>query len=279
MNFLHEPPALLISGIFLIQVFSISFYISRVWLQSRERLLHNYPDTTFPNLYPQTRSTELTRLTVRRWLDSTAGAVGSVLLVFLHINQATPDVIGQWMICMALIQLQPMLLSAYWCNQNAQRQSRRFPDKIRAARLSRNRLTEHVSFSKIIISVILFVGALTFGFYQHASATENSSKFMALMSLSVAVALYVGFRLCVLLYGKKTDNFISSEEREIKLANKLNRMILWWGVYNGFLVIIQGVNYYSLSEQYVVILASLLAQVIAYTTRNQYYPINPAVYK
>lgn len=279
MNTLSDPSNLLISFFFLAQLFTISFYISSTWRKSRKVLLEKYPFDTFPNLYAQSQASELTRLSIRKWLDYAILGAGLILVATLQLIDSKQNTLAYAMILLALLQLGPMLLSAYWCQKNSQIMANRFPTKSRLSRIKSNKLRDYVSARTLLISVVLQTSAIILLSYNYLANAIALSKFQSLFALSLFVTLYIGVLMIKLFYGKKTDNFMSSEDQETKKVSKLNKLFIALGAYNCFLILAQLTALFNFNELYIAITSSVCAQLIAFSTRNQYYPISPKVYK
>lgn len=279
MNLFNEPPVLLISLVFLFQLFFISIFISRTWRKRRQVLLTKYPQTVFTNLYAQDEQTEHQRLTVRKWLDYLAFAIGLTTFIVLHLAGKPQNVIADWMLMIALIQLAPLLISAYWCNQNGQILSTRYPKQVRFAQLKGNQLTDYISIHRVVVSIVMYAFSVAFAAYSYFVAMQGERKALYLIVLSTAVVLYISGLIWKLVYGQKKDHFIDQQERALKISDKLKYLMSSLTAYSGFVVIVLLFDMFQLNKSYINLIACVVAQAIVFKTRNQYYPINPSVYK
>lgn len=279
MNLVNEPPLLLISFVFLFQLFFISVFISRTWRKGRQVLLSKYPQTVFTNLYAQDEQTEHQRLLVRKWLDYLAFAIGLTTFILLHSTGKPQNLIADWMLMIALIQLAPLFISAYWCSQNRQILSTHYPRKFRTAQLQGNHLTDYISIHRLAVSIVVYAFSVVFTAYSYLVAMQEESKALYLITLSTAVVLYISSIVWKLVYGQKKDHFIEQQERALKISDKLKYLVSSLTAYSGFVVIVLLFDLFKLNESYINLIACLVAQAIVFKTRNQYYPINPSVYK
>ncbi|WP_110430044.1 hypothetical protein [Glaciecola sp. KUL10] len=279
MNFLNAPPLLLINLAFLFQLFFISIFISRAWRKRRKVLLTNYPQAVFTNLYAQDEQTEHQRLIVRKWLDYLAFAIGLTILIVLNFVGKAQEVLADWMLMIGLTQLVPLFISAYWCNQNSQILSTRYPEKVRKAQLHVNRLTDYISIHRVVVGIVMYAVTVTLAAYMHFFAMQGEHKILYLIALSSAVILYISSLIWKLVYGHKKDHFIDQQERALKISDKLQHLISSHTAYSCFVVIVLLVDMFQLNQSYMNLFACLFTQAIVFQTRNQYYPINPSVYK
>ncbi|MDO6445573.1 hypothetical protein Q4493_07275 [Colwellia sp. 1_MG-2023] len=278
MNLFNDPPVLLISLVFLFQLFFISIFISKTWRKRRQVLLTKYPQTVFTNLYAQDEQTERQRLIVRKWLDYLAFTIGLTTFIVLHLEGKTQNVIADWMLMIALIQLAPLFISGYWCKQNSQILSTRYP-KVRTAQLQCNHLTGYISIHRVVVGIVMYAFSVAFATYNYFVAMQAESKVLYLIALSTAVVLYISGMIWKLVYGQKKDHFIEQEERALKLSDKLKYLTSSLTAFSGFVVIVLLFDMFQLNESYINLIACVVAQAIVFKTRNQYYPINPSVYK
>lgn len=279
MNLFTETHAILISFAFLFQLFFISIFMSRAWRKSRQVLLNKYPQKVFANLYAQDEEVEQKRLRVRQLFDYLAFTIGLVTFMAVQFAGTSPNSIADWMLLIALVQLSPMFISAYWCNQNSQILSKRYPKTIRTAQLECNRLSDFISKTKIMASVAAYIVSVGFAAYTFLVLRPYELKAVYLIALSTTVVFYVCFLVWKLVYGQKKDHFIDQQERAIKISETLNYLIISLTAYSGFVTAVLTFNLFHLSDIYIGVLASIFAQAIVFKTRNQYYPINPSVYK
>lgn len=279
MNLFTEPHAILVNLVFLFQLFFISIFMSRAWRKSRQILLVKYPQKVFANLYAQNEEIEKNRLRRREWFDYIAFVIGLSAFFIAHLIGKESNSIVNLMLVIALIQLAPMFLSAYWCNQNSQILSKHYPKTIRTAQLENNKLSDFISISKVMTSIAMYIISLGSAGYSYVVAKPDDLKAVYLIALSTAVVFFVCFLVWKLVYGQKKDHFIDQQERALKISDTLNYLILSLTAYSGFVTAVLIFNLYQLNDIYISILASLFAQVCVYKTRNQYYPINPSVYK
>ncbi|MFC3095392.1 hypothetical protein DRW07_16150 [Alteromonas sediminis] len=279
MNLFNEPPVILINLAFLFQLFFISIFISRTWRKRRQVLLTKYPQNVFPNLYAQDEHTEQQRLTVRKWLDYSAFAIGLITFIALQVMGKAQHVIADWMLMIALIQLAPLFNSAYWCNQNSQILSKRYPKKIRTAQLQGNQLADYISIRRVMVSIVMYALSVGLAAYLYLVAMPGERKVIYLITLSTVVLICIGGLIRQLVYGQKKDHFIEQQERALKISDKLKYLISSLTAYSVFVIILLLSDMVELNDSYINLFASLFAQAIVFKTRNQYYPINPSVYK
>lgn len=279
MNLFNDPPVLLVNLVFLFQLFFISIFMSRAWRKSRQVLLTKYPQKVFANLYAQDEQTEQKRLTVRKWFDYLAFGIGMLVFVALQFVGTEGNSTVDWMLVIALVQLGPMFISAYWCNQNSRILSKRYPKTIRTAQLESNKLANFVSTNKIVVCVLVYLISLGLAAYVYFEVRAGDLNVVYLITLSSLVIIYICSLIWKLVYGQKKDHFIDQQERAIKITDNINYLVSSLTAYSGFVIVVLLFNMFQLSDDYINIFASVFAQAIVFKTRNQYYPINPSVYK
>ena len=279
MNFINELSETIINFVFLFQLFFISIYVSRAWRESRRVLLTKYPQSVFPNLYARDELTENKRLIVRKWLDYAIFVIGLAVLLYLQTTAKSPNNVADYMLLVALLQLSPMFVSAYWCNQNSRLISNRYPKKRRTAQLTNHTLFDFISLRTLIFTLAVYFISVGLVVYMYFFAKPGELKSVYLIGLSTAVTLYIFCLVCVLTFGKKKDHFIEQQERMLKLSDKISALMASLGTYTCFVVTVLLFDLMNLNQSTVSIVASIFAQAIVFTTRNQYYPINPSVYK
>lgn len=281
MNLVTPPPLLLVSFFFLLQLFFISFYISGTWRKQRSILIKGYPQKTFPNLYAQPEQIELKRLDIRRLFDLVILTIGLVAMICIWLLNADPYTTSRIMIGLAALQLLPMFLSGYWCQQNSNILSKKHPKKIRSTQLIPHKLSDYISINKAIISAIIYACSVMMGVYLYIIGADNGNTYkpLLLVLLSTVAILFVGYILVKITIGDKKDHFIENEERSEKAIEQANFLILIIGVYSAFILILQLFSLFEIHNTYINIITSLFVQGFVFRSRNQYYPVNPSVYK
>jgi hypothetical protein len=276
-----ETPFLLVSAAFLWQLFFVSFYLSSKWRKSRFALLNVYPQETFPNLYVQSHEVEVRRLTIRRYLDHAILCIGLCVFAGLFVLGKSTSDMANWMIYVAGVQILPTFVSGYWCDQNAKLMSVRYPSKVRSARLVVNKASDFVSTYKLLAAGILYSLSLLMSLYIYFGKllTGDSHKVIYLMLLSTSIVCFIFYTLRRLIFGKRADNFAEPEERTEKLSQTVPYLVSLVSFYSLFVMFIEFIYLNNLSSIYISVLSSLFFQLIIFSTREQYYPLNPSVYK
>lgn len=276
IDYLHIAVVVL----FFIQLFSISIYVSLQWRANRTQLFANYPQSHFPNLYVRPESEELKRLSHRKRLDYFAAFIGLIVLTLSLVFRFDTVTLSRSMIMVAGIQVLPLLLSGYWCTKNSQAMKARYPEKIRHATLGEGeKNTIFAAFSSV--SVILFVICLIIASMVNGSIQNSDivSSIEKLRWLNVFMFIVMSAMILSALYGKKTDNFATPSEYEDRRRSKLNYLSISFCIFQIFILIIIAAKVFDLNSVFIAMLTSLIVQGIILSTREQYFPINPHVYK
>lgn len=266
--------------LFLSQLTTISVYVSYRWCSSRKKLLTQYSQASFPNLYVQPEHTEFQRLKYRRRFDSVVLAIGLCALVFALVSNLSLFELSKIMIVVAALQLLPIFLSGYWCAQNSNIMQKRFPSRIRAAALSsRENYSKQIVYPLLAVSMYLLSTAVGWWLSNTVSDSYSLDKIVKIQWLSLFVFLSMLFMYLTTMFGRKRDNFAEPEEYLLRVSNKKRYLTVMLCVFNVFILYILCSVAFSFGNIYVTAITSILVQAIVITTKNQYFPINPLVYK
>lgn len=159
--------------------------------------------------------------------------------------------------------------------------SKKHPKKIRTTQLTPNKLSDYISVKKIIGSAFIYACSVIMGAYLYMTGAGNGNTYkpLLLIFLSTAVVIVVVYILVKVTLGEKKDHFIENEERCEKAIEQANFLILIIGVYSVFILVSQLFNMFEVHKIYINIVTSLFVQGFVFKSRNQYYPVNPSVYK
>ncbi len=278
---MNDWPYYLVVGVFVCQLISISIWISHSWRKSRETLLNNYPESTFPNLYVQATRVEFQRLKIRKWLDVCAFVVGVVALASSMILAVKIEQLSEVLIYIAIVQLVPFAVSAIWCTQNSHLMKKQFPAKVRKASLRGNTPFDSLPKASVTIALVLFVVTVVLGLNvrDYLGSESAADKLNQLQTLNVAVFIAMLLLGMKTLLGAKTDNFATPEESRTKAMANLRYLANGIITFNVFVIAIMLTKAFDFKLYVIMVLTSLVVQVIVYSTKEQYLPINPSVYK
>lgn len=281
MNLINEFPHGLVLVIYLSQLMIISIVVSHSWRKSRLLLLQKYPEATFPNLYVQPANTEFNRLTIRKWLDHLAFIIGGAAFVIGLLLNITNTQWGNLLIIVAIIQMLPVMLSAYWCTRNSFLMGTKHPTKLRKTAFKNHTTSAVLPIIKAVVAISLYLASLTIGLSIDNNITSSSelAKLNQLHILNTALFVTIILLCLRLIFGTKHDNFAEPAEAKEKLDTKLNYLLNGIIAFNTFIIAILLSKYFNLDGLYITLTASIFVQLIIYTTKEQYLPINPNVYK
>lgn len=272
---------LLVLGVFVCQLLSISVFVPNWWRDSRTTLINTYPETSFPNLYVHPAQVELKRLLIRKRLDTIAFSLGLLILIFSVFSGLETDQISKNLIYTAIIQLMPFAVSAFWCSRNSHLMSKKFPTKRRTATLANNRMSGLMPIKKICLVLVLFILSILLaikvqGYLSSDIEAEKIMQLQILNALVLMAMMALGLRI---LFGVKRDNFASSNEIQLKSTARLQYLLNGLILFNLFIIGIILIKAFGVALLYVMIATSVVVQLVVYTTKDQYFPIEPGVYK
>ncbi|MBL4941820.1 MAG: hypothetical protein JKY81_09175 [Colwellia sp.] len=263
------------------QIFTISIYLANKWHKNRARLLIKYPSDDYPNLYVVSAQVELSRIKFRQRFDGVIALFSGLVVAYFYLNNADIQLVSSTIIIIAAIQLVPWFLSSYWCQGNNKLMAENFPSTKRKSSFITRKITDFVKPSRLIIALISY--SLSVGFCLYIFIEKlwqaQSSNVLLLILLSTAMVAYLVWLALNSLYGKKKDNFISSEDRIDIIAAKCRAAILFITLYSCFIIGICLIKTYDLNEVYVEVLTSLFIQLLLILSFSNNSEKNYQVYK
>ena len=281
MNLSTSPLFWLTLLVYTSQLLVISLWVSHQWRTSRTTLLEKYPQKRFANLYVNPTEVEFKRLMVRKWLDNSAFIIGIIAMAVAISLNAPLKYLVNLVIGVAIIQLIPLAISARWCNQNSRAMAKRYPDKIRSAQLGGDSPLQLIPKGKVILVCSLFVISSVVGFqvsaYQEGVWLSNKTNQLLLLNL-VLFVLMVSLMIRV-MFASKRDHFADAQEIKQKQQTNVQSILNGLIAFNLFVLVIHLFKLSNIEPAYIVLSASVLVQSMIYTTRHQYLPINPKVYR
>jgi len=263
------------------QIFTISVFLANKWSQRKVSLLTKYPPKDYPNLYVQSSNTEFNRVKLRKLMDYSIAFISLSAVIFFYLTKANLEVVASSILIIAAIQLLPWLLSNYWCKENNRLMAKNFPSTKRKSSFEQRKLIDFVSPLKLIFSVLSYSVTLIFSLYIFIEQLwlEHSNKALLLILLNTTMVIYLAWLLFVSLYGKKKDNFITSEDRLKVIAKKCNTLAAFLILYSIFIAGICLIRTFDLNQVYVSVMTGLFIQLLFVLSFTNNIDKNYDVYK
>jgi len=263
------------------QIFTISVFLANKWSQRKVSLLTKYPPKDYPNLYVQSSNTEFNRVKLRKLMDYSIAFISLSAVIFFYLTKANLQVVSSAILIIAAIQLLPWLLSSYWCKENNLLMAKNFPSTKRKSSFEQRKLIDFVSPLKLIFSVLSYSVTLIFSLYIFIEHLwfEQSNKVLWLILINTTMVIYLAWLLFISLYGKKKDNFITSEDRLKAIAEKCNALTVFLIMYSIFISGICLIRTFDLDQVYVSVMTGLFIQLLFVLSFTKNIDKNYDVYK
>lgn len=266
---------------FLIQLVSLSLVLSAKWARQRAALLKAFPEREYPNLYVVPESVESRRIVVRRLLDAVVFTLGLAVLVVALFTQLTSRhwILGYLMF--SFMQILPSFLSSFWCRADAKHMSTRYPSAVRKVSLTARKMTDFVSVQKLILAWAMFIAMLvcTIGAALSGALGESAQKGWYLAALGAATGGYLWWRVNSLVYGKKSDNFMTPEDRQRLIYQRINQLVTIVSCYSLFSIGILSIALFGMSQVHLIVVTSVVLQITMFMSFHKTPNINRDVYK
>jgi len=263
------------------QIFTISIIFANKWYKRKTFLLEEYSPENYPNLYVQSSATEHKRMKFRRIADRTIASLSFVLVLFFYLSQTALETVASSILIIAAVQLMPWGLSRYWSKENDLLMAKNFPSTKRKSSFQNRIITDFVSPPKLVTAVLSYVFTVMFAVYIFIEQVwgEQSSKALLLILINTLMVSYLAWLLFNSLYGKKKDNFISSDDRLNLIAGKCQEIAAYLTMYSAFIFGICLIKTFDLSQVYISVLAGIFLQLIFVFSLSKTTEINYEVYK
>ena len=264
-----------------IQIFTLSFLLSRVWRHQRIQLLTRYPQSQYPNLYVTSQDKEFARLNARKWMDNIlmflgVGLLASAIYLSLPVSEMT-----SWLLIFSFIQILPASLSSFWCRANDAAMSTRRPSAIRRISLSARHVTDYVSTQKLGLTLASFVVMLVISIWALIAGKLGESYIKGLLFLVLGglCVAYLVAKIHRLMYGKKSDHFIKPEDRERLLEKQIPQLCHVLTLYSMTLTAMVCFAVFALSSAYLFVFTSVVLQIMMFLSLKQPIDVDREVYR
>lgn len=246
------------------QIVVISVLLANKWRKNKTNLLMSYPPADYPNLYVNNAEVEHKRLQLRKLFDYSIAALSLTIVAYVYVNKVDIAMVASAIKFIAIIQLMPWFLSAYWCKENNKRMAKNFPSTKRKSSFQSRRLTDFVAPLKLLLVIVCYLSILFFSVYIYVEQLWQQQSSTALMHLALTTLMmaYLAWVLFNSLYGKKKDNFISSDDRLTIIAKRCKNTTLFITLYCIFILGLYLVKTFSLSNVYIEVITSIFIQVL-----------------
>lgn len=259
-----DVTAAMVYLILISQIVVISVLLANKWRKNKLNLLMIYPPADYPNLYVNSAEVEHKRLQLRKLFDYSIAALSLTIVTYVYVNNVDIAMLASALKFIAAIQLMPWFLSAYWCKENNKRMAENFPSAKRKSSFQSRRLTDFVAPLKLLLVIACYLLILFFSVYIYVEQLWQQQSNTALMHLALTTLMmaYLAWVLFNSLYGKKKDNFISSDDRVNIIAKKCKNTTLFITLYCVFILGLYLIKTFSLSNVYIEIMTSIFIQVL-----------------
>jgi len=263
------------------QIFTISVFLANKWYKRKVSLLTKYPPKDYPNLYVQSSSTELNRVRLRQLFDRTVTFISLSVVIVFYLTKTDLETVASSIVVIAAIQLSPWILSSYWCKDNNALMAKNFPSSKRKSSFEHRKLIDFVSPLKFIIAILAYFTTLAFTLYIFIEQLwfEHSSKALLLILINTVIVIYLAWLLFINLYGKKKDNFITSEDRLKGIEEKCKALTSFVIMYSVFIAGICLIKTFDVHQIYVPVMTGLFIQLLFILSVTKSIDKNYDVYK
>lgn len=272
---------LVLSGFYLVQILTLSYFLSAKWCGHRLELLNSFPQKSYPNLYVVSESEERRRIQLRRYLDWVVLCAGFIGLLIVWYFQPTQEVLVRAMLGYSLVQILPSVLSSWWCKANGKLMSFKSPSAIRQVSLSARKMSDFVPFYKIGLAAALFLAMVVISLIAAfmEGLGDDAINAVYFLLLGSATGGYLWWRVNNLLYGKKTDHFISPQDRHRLLSIRVKQLVMIMSYYSLFSICMLGIGILQMSLVYLFAFTSVVLQVTMFLSLPAKVDIDREVYR
>ena len=272
---------LIVLLILAVQIFTLSFLLSRVWRAQRTQLLIQYPQSQYPNFYVTSQEKEFFRLNVRKWMDNVLMVLGGGLLAVSVYLSLPVSEMTRWLLIFSFIQILPASLSSFWCRANDAAMSTKKPSPIRKISLSARHVTDYVSTQKLGLTLASFIVMFIVGIWALASGKlgDNYVKGLLFLILGGLCVAYLIAKIYHLMYGKKSDHFMKPEDRERSLEKRIPQLCQVLTFYSLTLTAMVCFAVFSLSSAYLFVFTSVVLQIMMFLSLKQPIDMDREVYR
>jgi len=263
------------------QILTISIIFANKWYKRRRFLLTQYPPVDYPNLYVQSSAIELKRIKIRKLIDRSIAILSLSIVLFFYLTKTELETVASAILIIAAIQLLPWFLSGYWNKENNLLMAENFPSSKRKTSFANRKITDFVSTEKLVLVLLSYGTTLIFTLYIFFEELwlNNSNRALLLLVLNTLMVSYLIWLLFNSLYGKKNDNFISSNDRLKLISDKCKTITSFIIVYSVFITSICLIKTFDLNQVYVSAITGFFIQLIFALIFSKSVNKNYAVYK
>jgi hypothetical protein len=263
------------------QILTISIIFASKWYKRKSFLLKKYPPVDYPNLYVQSSAVEFNRIKIRKLIDRSIAVFSLSVVLVLYLTNTELEIVASSILVIASIQLLPWFLSSYWCKENNLLMAQNFPSTKRKSSFNNRKITDFVTPSKLVLAVLSYGVTLIFTFYIFFEKLwfDNSNKALLLLLLNTLMICYLAWLLFNSLYGKKSDNFISSNDRLKLISVKCKNLTSFLIMYSVFITGICLIKTFDLNQVYVSAMTGVFIQLMFVLNFSNSVKKNYEVYK
>lgn len=213
--------------IFLSQIILISYYYPKKIGNRIKHMLHDYPASTHPKLYPQSEAKLLSGHTVFKWLNWAVLLVGSGVFAYVLyvIEQQQKSIAQLAFVPMAygLIQAIPYVFLELSNFKQLKIMRELVKQTKRQAELTPRHLFDFIGPVKFFTAVLLFIiCVISLLYFEHFTLTADLMVLLGSMILANGLFIFVTLHL---LYGKKMDPHQSASDRAKVIRANLNSFV------------------------------------------------------
>jgi hypothetical protein len=263
------------------QILTISIIYANKWYKRKYFLLKKYPPIDYPNLYAQNSTIEFNRIKIRKLIDRSIAIISISLVLFFYFTKADIKIVASSILVIAAIQLLPWFLSTYWDKKNNLLMAKNFPSTKRKSSFNNRQITDFVTPSKLVLAILSYGVTLLFTLYIFFEKLwlDNSNKALLLLLLNTLMICYLAWLLFNSLYGKKSDNFIRSNDRLKLISVKCKNLTSILIMYSVFITGICLIRTFDLNQVYVSAMTGVFIQLMFVLSFTSSVKKNYEVYK
>jgi len=246
------------------QILTISVIYANKWYKRKTFLLTEYPPVDYPNLYAQSSVVEFNRIKIRKLIDRSIAVLSLSIVLFFYLTKTDLETVASSILVIAAIQLLPWILSNYWNKENNLLMAQVFPSTKRKSSFTNRKITDFVAPSTLVLAIFTYGVTLVFALYIFFEQLwfDNSSNALLLLLLNTLIVSYLAWLLFNSLYGKKSDNFISSNDRLKLIAERCKALTYFLIMYSVFITGICLIKTFDLNQIYVSALTGVFIQLM-----------------